>query len=86
MFFLVEQDYYRNEYYCLKATLIGIGMVALPLCILFSVGGSSSIGGGGVNPQIGGGGGVEGDVDRNYGFMAGTLLALYCSSDFFVRN
>ena len=35
MFFLVEQDYYRGEYYCLKATLIGIGMVALPLYILF---------------------------------------------------
>ena len=39
MFFLVERDYYRSEYYCLKATLIDIGMVVLPLCILFSVGG-----------------------------------------------
>ena len=38
MFFLVEQDYCRGEYYCLKATLIGIEMVTLPLCILFSVG------------------------------------------------
>ena len=29
MFFLVERDYYRDEYCCHKDTLIGIRMVAL---------------------------------------------------------
>ena len=35
---LVERNYYMAKYNSLKDTILGMGMVAIPLCILLSVG------------------------------------------------